>query len=121
MKHFPLQMHPFARLAASASIAAQKQGKFWAFHDLLFANYRSLSNEKIHEIAKKVSLDMAQFDASLKDPEISAMLNRDVDEGNRLGVRGTPTVFINGKRLGNRSMDGFNGAIRTELNKRGSH
>jgi len=118
LKHFPLQMHPFARLAATASIAAQRQGKFWEFHDLLFANYNRLNREKVEEIAKKVGLQMNRFETDMKDPEITSIMNRDVSEGNRIGVRGTPSVFVNGKELRNRSMEGFRAAISKELKTR---
>ncbi len=111
-------MHPFARLAAVASIAAQRQGKFWEFHDLLFANYNRLNREKVEEIAKKVGLKMDRFETDMKDPEITSIMNRDVSEGNRIGVRGTPSVFVNGKELRNRSMEGFRAAISKELKTR---
>ncbi len=108
-------MHPFARLAAAASIAADRQGKFWEFHDLLFAHYNRLNREKVEEIAKKVGLQMTRFESDMKDPEITSIINRDIREGTRIGVRGTPTVFVNGKELRNRSIAGFSAAILKEM------
>ncbi|MEJ2365581.1 MAG: thioredoxin domain-containing protein [Deltaproteobacteria bacterium] len=111
-KNFPLRNHKFARQAAIAALAAEKQGKFWEFHDLLFKDYNHLNEEKIREIAQQLKLNMKKFDKDRKDPQIMAMINRDIAEGNQAGVRGTPTVFINGRLLRNRSMAGFQELIK---------
>lgn len=116
-KNFPLRNHKFAMPAAIAALAAEKQGKFWEFHDLLFENYNRLNEEKIKEIAQRLNLDMEKFEKDQKDPQIRAMINRDLAEGNQAGVRGTPTVFINGRLLRNRSMAGFQELIEKALEK----
>jgi protein-disulfide isomerase len=116
-KNFPLRNHKFAMQAAIAALAAEKQGKFWEFHDLLFKNYNHLNEEKIKEIAQQLNLDMEKFEKDRKDPQIRALINKDLAEGNRAGVRGTPTVFINGRLLRNRSMDGFQELIEKALKK----
>ena len=103
--------------AAIAALAAEKQGKFWEFHDLLFKDYSHLNEEKIKEIAQQLKLNMEKFEKDRKDPQIMAMINRDIAEGNRAGVRGTPTVFINGRLLRNRSMAGFQELIEKALKK----
>jgi len=103
--------------AAIAALAAEKQGKFWEFHDLLFKNYNHLNEEKIKEIAQQLNLDMKKFEKDRKDPEIRVMINKDLAEGNRVGVRGTPTIFINGRLLRNRSMAGFQELIEKALKK----
>ena len=101
--------------AAIAALAAEKQGRFWEFHDLLFKDYSRLSEEKVREIAQQLNLDMEKFEKDRKDPQIMTMINRDIAEGNQAGVRGTPTVFINGRLLRNRSMAGFDELIDKAL------
>ena len=112
-------MHKFAGLAATASMAAHEQGKFWPFHDELFENYNRLNETVVREIAKKVGLNLKRFDESLKDPQIRGMINRDLSDGAALQVRGTPSIFVNGKVLRNRSMEGFQEIIDAELRKAG--
>jgi protein-disulfide isomerase len=119
-KNFPLRNHKLAMPAAIAALAAEKQGKFWEFHDLLFKNFNRLNAQKVKEIARQLNLDMEKFDKDQQDPQIRAMINRDVSEGNRVGVRGTPTVFINGRLLRNRSMTGFQDLIEKSLKSRSS-
>ena len=114
-KHFPLRNHKFARPAAIAALAAEKQGKFWEFHDLLFKEYNRLNAQKVREIAQRLNLDMQKFDQDQKAPQIGSIINRDVSEGNRVGVRGTPAVFINGRLLRNRSLAGFQAMIKKTL------
>jgi protein-disulfide isomerase len=116
-KNFPLRNHAFAMQAAIAALAAEKQGRFWEFHDLLFKNYNHLNEQKLKEIAQQLNLDMEKFEKDRKDPQIRAMINKDLAEGNRVGVRGTPTIFINGRLLRNRSMDGFQESIEKALKK----
>jgi protein-disulfide isomerase len=116
-KNFPLRNHKFAMQAAIAALAAEKQGKFWEFHDLLFKNYNHLNEQKVKEIAQQLNLDMEKFEKDRKDPQIRAMINKDLAEGNRVGVRGTPTIFINGRLLRNRSMGGFQESIEKALKK----
>jgi protein-disulfide isomerase len=116
-KNFPLRNHKFAMSAAIAALAAEKQGKFWEFHDLLFKDYNRLNEQKVKEIAQQLNLDMEKFDKDQQDPQIRAMNNRDLAEGNRAGVGGTPTIFINGRLLRNRSMAGFQELIEKALKK----
>ena len=116
-KNFPIRNHKFAMPAAVAALAADKQGKFWEFHDLLFKDYNRLNEQKVKEIAQQLNLDMEKFEKDRKDPRIRAMINRDMAEGNRAGVRGTPTVFINGRLLRNRNPAGFQELIEKALKK----
>ncbi len=118
-KNFPLRNHKFALKAATAALAAESQGKFWEFHDLLFKNYNKLNDQKISEIALELGLDQTEFEKKMKDPKITAMIRRDVRDGAQAGVRGTPTIFINGRRLNDRSLEGFQATIDTELQKLG--
>jgi protein-disulfide isomerase len=116
-KNFPIQSHKYSETAARAALAAQKQGKFWAFHDLLYAHYKDLSDKKIREIATRVKLDMVRFEKDRKDPAIVGKVRADIRDGNNAGVRGVPTVFINGRRLRKRSLEGFSEMIEKELQK----
>jgi protein-disulfide isomerase len=116
-KNFPLRNHKFAMKAATAALAAKSQGKFWEFHNLLFKNYNKLNDQKIREIATELGLDQTEFQEKMKDPEIVAMIQQDVQEGVQAGVRGTPTIFINGRRLNDLSLKGFQAAIDKELQK----
>jgi protein-disulfide isomerase len=118
-KNYPLRSHNFALQAAAAAIAADRQGRFWEFHDLLFKNHKQLNDQKIRDIAVVLGLDMAKFQNDVKDPEIQAIINQDLSEAARVGVKSTPTVFINGKKLLNRRLDGFQALIENELKKSG--
>lgn len=111
-------MHKFARQAATAALAANKQGKFWEFHKKLFESISSLSDAKVQEIATQLGLDMDKFNKDLKDPAIQNIITRDLQEGTAAGVRGTPTIFVNGLPLANRSIEGFEQAIKQELKKK---
>ena len=118
-KHYPLRNHKFAMKAAIASMAAEREGKFWEFHDELYKNYNKLSDQKIREIALGLGFDQAEFEKKMKDPKITAMIRQDLQDGAKAGVRGTPTIFINGRRLRTRSPQGFQTAIDKELQRLG--
>jgi protein-disulfide isomerase len=116
-KNFPIRSHKFAFKAAMAALAAERQGKFWEFHDELFKNYTQLSKEKVDEIANQLGLNAAEFNQQQNNPEFVAQIRQDYEEGIRLGIRGVPTVFINGKKMRDRSMESLEAAINKELEK----
>lgn len=116
IKHFPLRKHQFARRAARAALAAGKQGKFWEFHKELFQNYRVINEQKIKEIAGELNLNMQSFEEDREASAINKLIDRDIEDAKKVGVRGTPTVFINGRKLKRRSLRGFQQAIEAELN-----
>ena len=118
-KNFPLQNHKYALKAAIAALAAESQGKFWEFHDLLFENYNKLNDQKILDIAVAVGLNLEEYEKKKKDPAVQTQVRRDLADGRQAGVRGTPTVFINGKRLRDRSLNGFQAAVDKQLQKLG--
>jgi protein-disulfide isomerase len=118
VKHFPLPMHGYARKAAIAALAAAKQGKFWEIHEKLFANQKNLSDAKVEAIAGELGLDMEQFNRDLKDPAIASLIDKDMDDGRQANVQGTPTIFVNGKLLNQRSLQGFQQVIEAELKKK---
>jgi len=116
-KHFPIRSHKFAFQAAIAALAAGRQGKFWEFHDELYKNYNRLNAQKIDEIAKQLQLNETAFKKQQKNPEIAANIQKDYEEGIRLGIRGIPAVFINGKKIRNLSIKSLEAVINKELVK----
>ena len=111
-KQLPLtQIHPFALNAAKASLAAQRQGKFWEMHDSLFKNMRMLQPDKVRGYAEEIGLDMARFDKDMASADLDTQIKEDVTLAQAVGVRGTPTIFVGGKLLQNRSLDGFKAMI----------
>jgi protein-disulfide isomerase len=103
IKHFPLQIHNYARKAAIAALAAGKQGKFWEAHEKLFANQNDLNDTKVEAIAGELGLDMEKFKKDLQDPAIASIIDRDMNDGLKANVQGTPSIFINGKLLNQRN------------------
>ncbi len=116
-KNFPLRNHKMAEPAGVAAMAAGRQGKFWEYHDEIFLVYNKLSDAAFGEIATKLNLDMDRFNKDRKDPAIIQQVRSDAREGAMIGVRGTPTIFVNGKRLGQRNMAGFTSMIEADLAK----
>ena len=97
-KHFPLtQIHPEALPAATAAWAANKQGKFWEYHDALFANQAKLGEIFYLETANNLKLDIKKFTADRKIAE--AEIVKDFQLGRKLGIEGTPTFIINGESI----------------------
>jgi protein-disulfide isomerase len=116
-KNFPLGSHSYATRAAVASMAAHQQGLFWQLHDLFFDHFDQLNESKIRELAGIAGLETEQFEKDLKDHRIHAMVFRDITDGVRAGVKGTPTIFINGKRLTDRSPQGVRAVVEDELSR----
>ena len=98
-KHNPLSFHDRAEPAARAAIAAQAQGKFWEYHDILFANMRALSDEDLERYAEQVGLNMDQFRSVMQAEETGARIREEQQLSQRLAARGTPHFFVNGIRL----------------------
>ncbi len=115
LKNFPLRNHKFAMKAAAAALAARRQGKFWEFHDALFENYNKLNDEKIKGIVTQLEMNETAFEAELKKPLINKLIGKDLNDGRNAGVRGTPTAFINGRRVKDRSIKGIQAIIDKEL------
>jgi protein-disulfide isomerase len=104
--------------AAIAVLAANQQGKFWEYHAELFKNYSKLNDSKFEEIAQSLELNMDQFKQDMQNPALAAMVQRDLRDGVESGVRGTPSIFINGRMLKQRSLPGFKQIIDAELAKK---
>jgi protein-disulfide isomerase len=98
-RHHPLPMHAHARLAAKASLAADAQGKFWAYHDVLVAHRDALQRDALDGYARDVGLDVARFDRDLDDPNVEGRVAADEAQASALHVQGTPTTFVDGHRI----------------------
>lgn len=115
LKHFPLSGHKFAMKAAQASMAAHAQGKFWDYLARINADYRNLSDKKLEEFRDALTLDKAQFDTMMNASETVEKINRDRQEGIDAGVKATPTVFVNGRKIKPLSYDSLKKTIETIL------
>ncbi len=116
-KNFPLSMHKFAMSAAIGGMAAHKQGQFWPMHDLLFENAADLNEDNLLKYAESLGLDMDKFTADILAPETSRQVKSDMVAGQTAGVRGTPTVFINGRQIKRRTINEIKRVIDEELKK----
>jgi protein-disulfide isomerase len=116
-RDFPLgQLHPQAGRAAEAARCAQDQGKFWDYHDVLFRQAPKAGDEDLKQYAQEVGLDGEVFASCLFQSVHHDAVQRDVEEGNRLGVTGTPAFFINGRFLnGAQPLERFVQIIDDEL------
>ena len=119
-KEFPLtSIHQNALNASRAAVAAQKQGKFWEMHDKLFANQRALSLDNLKQYAQEIGLDVAKFEKDITSPEVQKQIEDDTKLAQEAEVRGTPTLFLNGKRVMNRSFEGLKQTIDEALKEKG--
>lgn len=124
-RHFPLRsIHPNAQRAAEASEAAASQDKFWEYHDILFENqteWATISNteelnDKFAEYAKEVELeDLENFEQDIANRTYQEKVNQDLADAESLNLRGTPTVFLNGKRVANPTYDSLSQQINELL------
>ena len=117
-KQYPLESHPQASISAAAALAAHNQGKFWQMHDILFANRTKLSRPNILGWAAQIGLDMKRFNADLDSDAIKKAVVRDTQDGDKAGVEGTPTVFIDGQRYnGELALEAIKPVIDGELKR----
>ncbi len=105
-KHFPLHFHKQARMASRAAYAAGNQGKFWEMYDKLFENQKQISDDSVKGWAKSLGLDMTTFEKDYlekndagKRTDSEKTVAEDMAQGRKFGVRGTPTMFINGVKF----------------------
>lgn len=113
VRDFPLEMHPWARKAAEAANAANAQGKFFEYINLLYRNQQALDVPSLKRYASELGLDRARFDADLDGGKYAAEVARDVADGKSYGITGTPSIFINGVRL----LDLNEGAMRAAIDR----
>jgi protein-disulfide isomerase len=115
-KHFPLTPGSMAEMAARASEAARRQGKFWPMQKLLFENQKTLSRDKIMRFARRIGLNFGKFKQDLNNPEIAKAVQQDRSEGMEADITGTPAIFINGYRYtGTLNYDAIKNAVQSEL------
>ena len=98
-KQFPLDSHSQAAVAAEASLAAQAQGKFWELHDKMYANFQQITRARILTWAQQLGLDINRFRADLDSHKYAARVKAEEQQGEDAGVEGTPTFYLNGKKL----------------------
>ncbi len=115
VRDFPLSQHANARKAAEAAEAAREQGKYWEYAAVLFRNQSALGGDKLRQYATELGLDRARFDASLDSGKFAEKVQRDLFDGRKLGINGTPTLYINGKRLADNSYESVKSAIEAVL------
>ncbi|HEY4056317.1 MAG TPA: thioredoxin domain-containing protein [Kofleriaceae bacterium] len=98
-RYLPMSFHRYASLAAEAAIAASVQGKFWPYHDQLFAQFPAIQRADLESAAEKVGLDMVAFKAALDDRRYRSLVVAESASGLALGIDGTPTMFVNGQAI----------------------
>ena len=119
-RHFPLPFHVNAEIAAQAGECANRQGKFWEYHDILFAKGQpdgaGLDSASLKKYAKDIRLNTASFNSCLDNKETLEVVKKDQDNGTAAGVNGTPTFYLNGKQIvGAQPITAFEPAIEAAL------
>ena len=114
-KHYPLSFHKQALPAALAAMAAAEQGRFWEYHDELFLNQDSLSNEKYLEIARGLGLDFKKFSLDMMRPSLRKKIEEDIADAQKAGATGTPAIFVNGRQVKKRDFTAISKLIDNEL------
>ena len=115
VRDFPLQMHEHAFLAAQAAQAANAQGKFFEYVELLYNNQDSLDAASLKEFAMKLGLDRKRFDADLDGGKYADEIRKDMADGQTYHVHGTPTIFVNGVKVRTLSAESFRKAIERAM------
>ncbi|MBW2426310.1 MAG: DsbA family protein [Deltaproteobacteria bacterium] len=118
-RHFPLDsIHPQARPAAEAAMCADEQGRFWDYHDAIFARRGRLAEDSFVEIAGELELDLDAFGACREEGRHAAFVQADLEAGRAAGVTGTPAFFINGIPMkGARDADQLAAVVDAELTR----
>ncbi|HVF89370.1 MAG TPA: thioredoxin domain-containing protein [Blastocatellia bacterium] len=118
VRDYPLPQHENALKAAEAAEAAREQGKYWEFVSLMFENQKELGVVKLKEYATRLGLDRKRFDESLDSGKFAAQVQKDLQEGLKIGVNSTPSVYVNGVMVKDRTKEGLKAAIETALKPR---
>ena len=114
-RDFPLSQHAEAFKAAEAAEAAREQGKYWEYVQVLMQNQSSLGVDKLKSFAAELGLDRARFDAALDSGKFTEMVQSDVEDGMKLGLKGTPSLFVNGRRVIARSYEELKASVDAAL------
>jgi len=120
-RHFPLEnVHPFARAASEAAMCAEEQGKFWAYHDAIFARGGRLTEATFGELADALELEREAFDTCVEQRRYADFVEQDIRAGEAAGVTGTPAFFVNGIPLkGARDAEELSRIVESELERLG--
>lgn len=118
-RHFPLEdIHPHARAAAAAAEAADAQGAFWAMHEHLFEHQKALEDHDLQQYAVDLGLEPEHFERDRTSPEVARRIARDQASGDRSGVQGTPTFYVNNARHdGPYDVDSLRSAITAQFRR----
>jgi protein-disulfide isomerase len=120
-RQYPLPFHQKAQKAAEASLCAADQGKFWEFHDALFANQQALAVEQLKAKATELGMNAEQFNSCLDTSKHAAVIQADMKDGSAAGVSGTPAMFINGRFIsGAVPLEQITSVIDDELKRKGA-
>ncbi len=114
-RDFPLNQHAEAFKAAEAAEAAREQGKYWEYRQVLMSNQSSLGVEKLKSYASELGLDRGRFDSALDSAKFAELVQRDVDDGIKLGLNATPTIFINGRRVSAKGYEDLKAGVEAAL------
>lgn len=114
-RDFPLTQHAEAFKAAEAAEAARDQGRYWEYVQILLRNQSALSVEKLKGYASELALDRTKFDNALDSGKFAESVQRDIEEGMKLGINGTPTVFVNGRRVSAQGYDELKASVEAVL------
>jgi protein-disulfide isomerase len=115
IRDFPLEQHGDAFKAAEAAEGAREQGKYWEYVALLLRNQSALNPDQLKAYASQLSLDRKRFDQALDSDKFADKVQRDLRDGIKYGVAGTPTIFINGRRVADRTYETLKAAIDITL------
>ena len=111
-------MHKFAEKASIAALASAKQNKYQELTKSLLADFKKLNNETIKKLAEANGLDMEKFNKDINDPALKKQVQKDTKLGSSVGVRGVPALYINGRLVKDRSLQGFSRMVEQELKKK---
>lgn len=114
-RHFPLPQHPRAIPAAQAALAANEQGKFWEYSELLFSNQANLKDEDFVTYALNIGLDVQKFEQDYKKDEYMQQISEDLQFGQNIGINSTPSFYLNGKKMVYNSIADFEAQVKTAL------
>ena len=117
-KQFPITTHKYGMAASRAALAAHKQGKFWEMHDKLFENQSALQPDRVKEYARQIGLDVARFEKDMASPEVQKQIDEESKLADQSDVPGTPTLFVNGRRVENRTFESIKRMIEDSLQKK---
>ncbi len=116
-RNFPLTIHENSFSAAEAAECANDQGKFWEYHDILFENQNSLDKENLKLYAQGLGLEQSRFNDCFESRRFKSEIEKDIEEGKSLGITGTPTFFVNERKIVGSDEESIRRVIEEELRR----